>query len=157
MALVKGVNSWGSMEEAEAYFEDRLDAAAWDEALEPERSKALVTATTVLDSLNWAGRSTLVDQYTAFPRELSYFDPRLGRSVFVQGMPKRALDAWCEMAYHLLNNDGLLDDTGSLTNLEIASVKLIDLTSAKLIPDVVVRLITPLLKPATPIPVWRAW
>jgi len=157
MALVKGLNSWGSMEEADAYFEDRLDAAAWDEAVVTERSKALVTATTVLDSLSYNGRSVALDQTTAFPRDICYFDPRLGRSVETQGTPKRALDAWCEMAYHLLNNDGLLDDTGGLTNLEVASIKLIDLTSAKLVPDVVLRLITPLLKPSTPIPVWRAW
>ena len=157
MALVKGTNSWGSMEEAEAYFEDRLDAAAWDEAVVQERSKALITATTVLDSLSWSGRSIDVEQHTAFPRDICYFDPRLGRSVSIQGMPKRALDAQFEMAYHLLNNDGLLDDTGGLTNLEVASIKLIDLTEAKLIPDIVSRLIAPLLKPSTPIPVWRAW
>lgn len=39
MALEKDVNSFVSLAEAEAYFENRLDVDAWTSATEPQKAK----------------------------------------------------------------------------------------------------------------------
>ena len=81
MALIKGTNSYRTVEEADAYFEDRLDAAAWTSASDELKGQALVTATAILDNMNWNGYAVSESQSLAFPRIGSYFDPRKGVEV----------------------------------------------------------------------------
>ena len=146
MAATKGVNSYVDVAEADAYFNDRLDAAAWsDEQNEDQKSRALVTATRMLDDLKWSGVAVSVDQSLAFPRNGCYFDPRVGSHIDMNPTPKRLEVATCELAYHLLNNDGLLDDTGSVESLQVGPVNLQNVTAAQKIPSTVRRHINPLL------------
>lgn len=157
MALTKGVNSYVTVAEADAYFEDRLDAAAWTSAKSSEKSKALVTATSYLDSLEWTGVAVSHAQSLAFPRAGGYFDPRLGANVsFDANTPSRVIKATYELAYHFLNNDGLLDDTGGVTSLQIASISLTDIKATSKMPSVVSRLIKPLLLNKGSNTWWRA-
>ncbi len=157
MALSKGTNSYVTVAEANSYFENRLDVAAWTEASEAVKAQALVTATSVLNDQKWIGTAISDSQKLAFPRSGSYFDPRLGYEVYLTDeVPDRILNATYEMAYHLLNNDGVLDDTGSVSNLQVGQISLSIKTSASTIPSSVKRLINPLLINAGTNMLWRA-
>jgi hypothetical protein len=146
MALVKNVNSYATVEEANTYFADRIDVAAWTNAVPDQRAQALVTATGLLDALDWIGYAVSDSQSLAFPRFGVYFDPRLGKEVILSEttVPDRVLKAVYELSYHLLNNDGLLDDTGSVKDLSVGSIKLTLVKSANKLPVVVRNLVKPL-------------
>ncbi len=145
MALSKSVNSYGTVAEADAYFEDRLDAAAWTQASPDQKAQALVTASSQFDLLEWLSYAVSDVQPQAFPRVGHYLDPRLGRPVPMDPVPERLIKAVFEQAYHLLNNDGLLDDTGSVQNLDIAGVTLTKIQAAQKLPKIVRDLIGPML------------
>jgi hypothetical protein len=158
MALSKSVNSNATVAEADAYFDGRLDVAAWTQADTTEKEKALITATSLLDVQEWVGSAVSVDQPLAFPRVGEYLDPRLGMCVPLNGagVPDRVVKATYELAYHLLNNDGLLDDTGKVESLNIAGVSLTNIRATPKIPDFVKRLIRPLLQNKGSRAWWRA-
>jgi len=157
MALVKGTNSYGTIAEANAYFEDRLDVNAWTVANDTVKSQALVTAANLLNDYNWVGTAISDSQLLAFPREGSYFDPRLGLTVSLSGLiPSRIVNSSYELAYHLLNNDGLLDNTGTLKDLQVGSISLNIRTDPDIIPSIVKKLIKPLLVNAGSNVWWRA-
>ncbi len=146
MALIKGTNSYVGLGEAESYFENRIDADEWVAATDDQKDQALITATSILDSLDWSGIVVSSSQLLAFPRSGSYFDPRLGLAVGMKDSitPDRVVKATFELALHLLLNDGLLDDSGSVVELKIASIELTRIRPASRIPPVVKRLIAPL-------------
>lgn len=158
MALTKGTNSYATAVEADTYFGDRLDVAAWTAANSTEKDQALITATAVLDDLIWTGTAVSESQPLAFPRAGYYFDPRLGTAVTLSttAVPDRILRATKELAHHLLNNDGLLDDTGTLTDLTVSSITLTRVKAPELIPANVKRIIQPLLLNAGSSNWWRA-
>jgi hypothetical protein len=157
MALTKGSNSYVTVAEADAYFADRLDTAAWDDTTPEQKGMALVTATMVLDELEWTGVAISVDQSLAFPRNGSYFDPKFGVCILLdEELPKRIEIATYELAYHLLNNDGLLDDTGLVESLQVGPVNLTKVQAAQRIPAVVKRQINPLLRNRGANSWWRA-
>lgn len=146
MALVKNTNSYATVVEADAYFADRLDVDAWVTAPDTQRAQALVTATALLDSLNWAGIAVSDSQPLAFPRSGTYFDPRVGSDVSLTSAAatQRLSTALFELAYHLLNNDGLLDDTGAVNSIDIGNISLKSVQTPNMMPSVVQRLIKPL-------------
>lgn len=156
MALAKGTNSYATVIEADAYFADRLDVASWTDADATMKAQALVTATAILDDQRWTGTAISEIQPLAFPRSGSYFDPRVGVNVTLDGTPDRIFKATLELAYHLLNNDGLLDDNGSTLSLKVGSVDLSTITRPNLLPDTVRRVIKPLLINAGSQGWWRA-
>lgn len=158
MALAKGTNSYATVDEADTYFETRIDVAAWTAATDDQKAAALVTATGLLDDLNWSGTASSDSQALCFPRELEYFDPRKGYDVYLDGseVPNRVVVATYELAYHLLNNDGLLDDTGSVKDLTLGSIQLSNVNGPSKIPDVVRRHIQPLLCNTGSNAWWRA-
>ncbi|MHA6722859.1 DnaT-like ssDNA-binding protein [Sphingomonas sp. RS2018] len=67
-AIRAGVNSYASLAEAEEIVATRLFATAWNGAQEQTRSKALITATALLDRLRWQGRPLAATQPLAWPR-----------------------------------------------------------------------------------------
>jgi hypothetical protein len=158
MALAKGTNSYATVSEADSYFEDRLDVAAWTNANATQKAQALVTATRTMDELDWIGIAVSDTQALAFPRVGVYFDPRLGSDLSLDEtfVPKRIITATYELAYHLLNNDGLLDDTGSVKNLSIGSISLDVIDAPGKIPLHVKRIIRPLLINGGSNPWWRS-
>jgi hypothetical protein len=147
MALVKGTNSYVTVAEADEFFADRLDVAAWTSADATQKAQALVTATAALDSMSWTGTAVSVTQALAFPRNGVYFDPRLGleTSLDPAAVPERVLTATSELAYHLLNNDGLFDNTGSVDAISVGNISLSKVQAPSKIPYSVKRYITPLL------------
>lgn len=147
MALVKGVNSYESLADADLYFTDRLDAAAWVDATPELRSQALVTATMLLEDEPWAGVVVSTSQNLAHPRTGDYFEPRLGSTVSLNSVhaTKRVRIAEYELAYHLLNNDGLLDSIGGVDSISVGGIGLTDIRTAARIPRTVKQQIKPLL------------
>ena len=149
MALVKGTNSYVDLEQAEAYFEDRLDVAAWTDADDESKEQALVTATMLLEEQPWTGYAASETQLLAFPRSGEYFDPRLGLNVQLVAsateVPERLKKATYELAYHLLNNDGLLDESGQVVDVQVGSITLNTVIAPNKLPNLVRRMIKPLL------------
>jgi len=157
MALEKGINSYATVEEADAYLQERLDVAAWDNADSDQKSKALVTATAILDGLDWIGVAVSEDQTLAFPRTATYYDPLVGNYVdLTTSVPLRIVKATYEIAYHLLNNDGLLDDTGSVRTISVSGVVLDTIVKPNKIPNTASNLIRPLLLNRGSYSWWRA-
>lgn len=158
MALAKNQNSYATVAEADSYFADRLDVDAWTSASETQKAQALVTATTVLDSMSWTGTAVSDTQPLAFPRDGTYFDPRLGYAVDLlsQAAQKRLLTATYELSYHLLNNDGLTDNTGGVEDLQIGEITLKSVSNPALLPAIVKRIVKPMLVNANSNIWWRA-
>jgi len=159
MALTKGTNSYGTVAEADAHFEDRIDVAAWNDADDERKAQALVTATHTLDDMSWTGVAVSESQTLAFPRVGSYFDPKVGSMVTLDEVtvPSRITYATFELAYHYLNNDGLLDDTGSAIDLQVGRIALKDVKLPGTVPSHVYTHINPLLKNGGSNMWWRAW
>jgi hypothetical protein len=156
MAATKGVNSYVTLAEAIAYFDNKLDVAAWTDASDAQKEQALVTATRYLETLSWVGQVRSESQVLAFPREGEYFDETRGISVtFTTTVPQRITDAVCELAYHMLNNDGLLDDVGSVKSVSVGSISIDMIKSPGNLPGIVYALIKPLRNSGRT--VWRAW
>ncbi len=156
MALVKGTNAYANVAEADDYFADRLDVAAWIEADATQKAQALVTAALYLENLNWVGVVVSESQALAFPRAGSYFDPRIGYAVSLPTtVPERIIKAQYELAYHFLNNDGLLDNAGGVDSLNVGTISLTNIRPASRIPETVRQLIRPLLTNADRV-WWRA-
>lgn len=51
-------SSYASLDDAEAYFAGRLNADAWDNATDPNKTKGLLQATRSIDRLRFAGLKT---------------------------------------------------------------------------------------------------
>jgi len=146
MALSKGTNAYATVAEADAYFTDRIDADTWTAASATKKAQALITATQLLDTLNWTGVAVSESQPLAFPRSGEFFDPRLGTNIFIQdSTPNYVVRANYELALHLLNNTGVLDDTGSVDSVNLGTVSLTNILTPSKIPSSVRRIIKPLL------------
>jgi hypothetical protein len=157
MALVKGVNSYSDVTEADEYFGDKLDVDAWMSAVVLQKEQALMTATAIFEDLPWIGRILDVTQTLAHPRVGCYFDPRLGTNVVLDGTtPRRVIVGCFDLAYHLLNNDGLMDNTGSVIDFAIGDVKLDKIRAPSKIPLHVKKHIRCLLKNGGSNNWWRA-
>lgn len=163
MSLAKGTNSYVTLNEADSYFEDRLDASAWQEASDLYREQALVTATRMLEQKDWEGVSVSETQTLAFPRSGSFYDPSRGvRQVFnttyafpsttdeTEGSLTRDIQllrqACYELAYHLLNNEGLTDSTGTVESLKVGPIELTEIRNSSSSAHSVNTLINPMIR-----------
>jgi len=156
MALAKGVNSYVTVAEAEAYFENRLDVAAWTSAVATQKEQSLITATYLLDDLVWVGTALNTAQPLAFPRSGYYYDPKYGTTLTIDGVPDRIVRATFELAHHLLSNDGLLDDTGKISSLSVSGISLTTVIPPSVIPRNVRQIVSPLLAGGGQSNWWRA-
>jgi hypothetical protein len=131
MALTVGVNSYVTLDEANLYFADRVNVAAWSEADDGTKAQALITAAQQLNLTRWIGVIADKSQSLAFPRIGSYFEPLYNEIVKLDGtaVPKRITTANMEYAYHMLNNDGLLDASGSPDRIKVDVIELEGLQS----------------------------
>lgn len=122
MALQVGVNSYISVQDADAYFADRLDADAWENADSETKAKALITATKRIDAQRFQGIPKDPQQALQFPRcyramdrqtatiALELRDPlmehrhlMLGAYLCETDVPQAVKDATCEEALYLLS------------------------------------------------------
>jgi len=158
MALQKGTNSFVSILESDEYFENRLNSENWF-ASDALVEQALVTATGILDDMDWGGTATPTTSYPlSWPRDITYYDSKTGsfedleddRSTTSEGtIPVDIKKATYELALHLLNNmktqEANATGENKVKDLTVGSVRLIfDLNSGvknfKELPDSIVNL-----------------
>ncbi|MEW9854107.1 DnaT-like ssDNA-binding protein [Novosphingobium sp. M1R2S20] len=96
---IAGVNSYLSLEDAEAIAATRLFTGSWNSATEETRSKALITATALLDRMRWQGGPSAPTQPLAWPRVPERCPA--GYPLVVE-TPAAILTACVELAIHLL-------------------------------------------------------
>ena len=157
MALVKGTNSYVTVAEADTYFAELSEMTAWTSADEVQKAQALVSATAMLDDMSWTGTAISESQPLAFPRAGYYFDPKVGSNVTMSSsVPSRITTATMLQAYHVLNNEGITNDTGLVKSLTVGSIKLETILPPSKIPNNVLRMVKPLLKNAGSNSWWRA-
>ena len=152
MALQLGINSYVSVTEANNYFEDRVNTDSWDTS--NIQSEALVTATNILDRLQWIGTSNSFANATyklAWPRTTTFTDPSSGvsqsltdnRTTSSAGtIPQDIKDATCELAYHLIINTDLLNNTSTVQDLTVGSIRLLNSRKAPELPDTVIQIVS---------------
>jgi hypothetical protein len=157
MAITKNVNTYATLAEAYEYLKYRLDTLMWDSADELRRESALVTATSILDNLRWSGTIVSESQKLAFPREGFYLDPKIGYDTpLPTTVPQRIVEATCELAYHLLLNEDISNDVGTIENVQIGSINLSNVKNASMIPSLIHQKIRPLLRNGGVYSWWRA-
>ena len=156
MSLIKNTkggkdsNSYVSLEEALSYFSTRLNTSEWDSATQDIQERALIMASSILDSMNFSGRkwksgSPDSEDYQAlqWPRYPDYNDPYLlgiphlmTTSVSerewidsngVPLIPKALKDAVCEQAYFLLRTIKGLDKREHLKGQGLKSISYPDI------------------------------
>ena len=138
MALIINVNSFVTDDEANNYFADRINSATWFSDDVTEQSAALVSASGILNRLEYAGTANPSTAYPmAFPRDIIYYDPLFGQNIQLEDdrtntsggtIPQEIKDATCELALYLLNNASGVEAPRSseypLSGLTVGSVKL---------------------------------
>jgi hypothetical protein len=93
-----------TVEEADAYFETRLNTEDWDDASDSEKLKALNMATRAINNLNFRGAPLLTTQQNAFPRVISGLT--LNSDVVAE--------ATCEIAINLLDGTDMEQEAENL-------------------------------------------
>lgn len=144
MALTKGTNSYATVAEADAYFEDSMHAAAW-EAL-PDNSKAqfLVSATRLVDREPFTGVALSSEQMLAFPRDGEYYDAKLSIQRSMNPTPLVISHAVFELALHLSQDASVLQDAASFSRLTVGPITLERPVSASKVPKSVSDMLKPL-------------
>jgi hypothetical protein len=150
--------SYVTLTEAEAYFSGRLDSDSWHNASNFDKSKALITATTVLDTkFDWAGVAEETTQPLAFPRKgYSYYDKKVGTYVELTGTPNLIIKATLELALHFLDNRGSLANTTTLTDIKIDTIQLTGIRNVDTIPYSIKNLVNPLIINGGRLNWWRS-
>jgi hypothetical protein len=113
MAVEFLINSYVTLEEANAYLSDR--SAKWVDASTEARERALVQATAMLDEQSWLGQAVDADQPLAWPRlSFSYYDHSLSLVIRVaEGeIPKRLKTGVFNQALHVLTYPDLFEGSG---------------------------------------------
>jgi hypothetical protein len=153
--LVVGVNSLVSLSDADTYLSSRIDTIEWTEAEEPLKEASLITATTLMNDLDWIGSARSLDQLLCFPREGEYYSRMYGDMLDypITGCPPDISRAAIELAFHLLRNPGILDESASVDNLKVGPIELENVKPVERIPSSVMSKIMFHLKSNQP----RTW
>jgi len=149
MALTIGINTFTTLDEADAYFADRLYSEDWENADTEDRERALRMAARVMNRLPWHGSLTSDSQVMAWPRQ-GIVD-RERRAVAVTTTPQDIKDAQCELALAFIREDLTGDDSNrGVKRIKAGSVEMEYNGQApdKALPDVVLELLNHYLRPA---------
>lgn len=91
-------NTYAALEDADAYWADRGNAA-WADATDDEKSSALIQATVYVNGLPWLGRK-VASRKMAWPRIDVEVD---GYVIGSDEIPEQVVDATCYMAGEILS------------------------------------------------------
>jgi len=130
MALTLNTNSYVSVDEADTYFETRIDSANWSSAIDDLKEQALVTATSIVDDNAWVGNAVSASQALAWPRKnATYADNRMGSTITfgVADIPTQVKVAVFEQALHLVDNEDLLQGKAqTFESISVGSISISD-------------------------------
>jgi len=171
MALVKGTNSYVTLNEADSYFDDRVDVCEWASATDDLKEKALVTATAYLDELSYAGQVVSSEQMLAFPRTGVYTDLSRGVRAYLSSTYTfletdeteaslnrdiRLLRKACfELSFHMVSNEGVMDKSSTFKSIKIGTIELVGETAAETLPYSILKLVKPMMANSTRS--WEGW
>lgn len=97
-------NSFASVAQGDAYADSRLYKTAWQEAVLPDKEKALITATAAISrDFVFDGVPTSESQALVFPRDGLYTTD--GILIADNAMPLILIDATCELANAFLEKN----------------------------------------------------
>ena len=100
-------NSYVTLEEADAYFEDRMHSSAWDTAENPEA--LLITASQMLDwYIKWKGSKSTASQFMQWPRSGAIRSD--GTEIDDDVLPPEVKIAVFEQAFANIEADRTLED-----------------------------------------------
>ena len=139
MALQKGKNCFVTINEADDYFNTRINSDAWFNAQGNLVEQALVTATGIIDNLVWSGTATPTETYPlSWPRDITYYDTKYGEEVDLEDdrtstsegtIPEDIKQATYELALHLVSNMSTIEKNANGENkvkdLTVGSVRMI--------------------------------
>lgn len=156
-------NSYVTMEEAAAYFGDRLNVSAWETAAGgDDQTKALLMATKRLERELWLGNRVSSTQALSWPRYgVEKIDAVTGVNNGYYGfdqydadeIPQQVKDAQCELALSLLAGYGQQSGGSSSGTIKSFSADGFSVTfgstrSEQSLPENTLRLIAPLIRGA---------
>jgi hypothetical protein len=121
-------NSYLTLQDASAIASTRLETAAWDAATTDTRTRALISATSALDTLSYIGSRTATTQALCWPRNYATTSERTYAS---DEIPSEIAQATFDLASALITTPTLLNATSSSTSL-IPNIANNDLKRVKL-------------------------
>lgn len=126
---VAGSNSYVSVSFADGYFGSRLYADSWTSASTPNKEKALMMASDLLDVwVLWDGEKTYPDATLSWPRQ-NVYTPE-GYLLDKNSIPVFLKKAVCELAIAFLSENRLADsDTTGYSSIKVGQIQL-DVTQA---------------------------
>jgi hypothetical protein len=142
-------NSYVTLEDANLYFDDRLNTAEWDAADNATREKALITFCRRVDEETFTGSKADSSQALKFPR-VGCFDED-GNEFASDDIPQRVKDAQCVGALELLKADFLAENyMGNFSYFSAGTVQIKQFTpqGAGRLPADVLRLLRILITSA---------
>lgn len=143
-------NSYVTLEEADAYFEDRMHASSW-EALDDEvKTSMLVTASQMLDWYSkWKGVKATAEQSMQWPRTDAIRPD--GTEIDDDALPPEVPKAVYEQAFSSIDSDPTsVDPLAGIGQLKAGSLMIKsgpekpNQTNAKVIPDHVTNILSDL-------------
>ena len=102
------------MSAASDIAETRLDVAAWTAATSDTRTRALISATSALDTLSYIGSRTTTTQALCWPRKYAYTSERDYTDTEI---PSELADATYDLASALITTPTLLTQTTASSSL----------------------------------------
>lgn len=140
--IVVGTNSYVSLANANEIAAERLFAGAWSAATDDTRTKAILTATAILDRMGWQGRKLTPAQPLQWPRVPERC--LLGYPLDADIIPP-IVTATVELAIHLLNTGELGGGPAVMQRMVGDSMAMFFAHVADELPKNVRRLIEPYL------------
>ena len=141
MALIVNTNSYISRADANTYFSDRLNSAEWTNATDADKDASLIQATKIIDGMTFTGKKYSSTQALKLPGTEMYYGGYLLDATIV---PQQVLDATCEFAIWLLQDDYTAPD--DLMNFESVTLGTIEVqtkvSSGKNYPPMVTMLLS---------------
>lgn len=138
-----GMNSYVSLDDANALASERLFAEAWTANSPNAQSQALMTATALLDRLGWQGRPLAQSQPLAWPRVAERCPEGFPLMVDI---PTPILTATVELAIYLLGTGQMPGGPAVMLNMVGQTMQTHFAHIADEIPKHVRRLIEPFLR-----------
>lgn len=137
-----GQNAYVSLSAAEAIADTRLFAEPWTAATDATKARSIITATTLLDRLQWQGRKLAPTQPLAWPRVADRAP--LGYPLSTE-TPDAIATASVELAIHLLATGSLGGGPAIMQRMLGDSMEMFYPVIADELPKHVRRLIEPFL------------
>lgn len=147
-------NSYVTVDEVDDYMTTRNHSSSWNDILEDDKEKYLISATNQIDwFIKFNGYKASSDQSLSFPRT-NCFDYRLNEYVASNIIPTRVKYAVYELILASLNEDRFADNPmAGLQQVQVGSLKVVAnsvgtwQTKKKPMPDIIYNILSGILDP----------